>query len=338
MTTPSTIGVLDRCRRPGTALTGGQSAEAGAKEWHHIVMHDQGLHLLINLSESTGPYDDAAVRVIVMAYTDSFHSAVEVAVPAEVSMNRARLDASYGAGTRWWWQGDHYRLIVKQPQSDVDINVRLDPLADHSMLTGVSLSARERLSWFFVPRLRATGSVSIGSHRWTLTDARAYHDHNWGRFDWGGDYSWEWVSGIGEGWSMTSSRLLDGARSVLTSQYLHFESDGSTATFRDAEVSTHSEGRWRAEDAPIVPGVMRLITPSSTEDVPERMHWAARRGNNSIEAVVTPMRLARLVVPSERAVDEVVVLAEVVGRIEVDGVLDGRRISGSGDALLELLR
>lgn len=338
MTAATSLGRLDRCRRPGSSLVAADRALPGAKEWHHVVIHHQGLHLLVNLSELSGRYDHQTARVIVMAYTDSFHSAVEVAAPAAVQMKRSTLDARYGANTRWWWEHDHYRLVVHQPDSAIDIDLRLDPLAEHSMLTGVSLSSHERLSWFFVPRLRARGSVTIGADRHEIRSAPAYHDHNWGRFDWGGDYSWEWISGVSDTWSLTASRLLDGARSTLTSQYMHVEHDGRSETFRDAEISTHAEGRLRVDDVPVVPGAMRLITPSSVEDVPERMHWSARRGANRIEALIAPRRVARLVVPSERAVDEVIVLAEVIGRVEIDAMLGGRHIRDSADVVLELLR
>lgn len=365
---PST-GYLDRCRRPTPG------AHVGAKEWHHVVVYTDGLTLLVNLSETHGRYDDGTVRVVIVAHhtLDSsdggvdagWRNAVITASPHEVArrdqtMRSAMLDSPYGASARFWWDHDHYRLVIDSStthtDADIEVDLRLDPVAVASMLTGVTLapstyvasaqrvSPVEKLSWFFVPRLHATGSVRIDGHGIELHNALAYHDHNWGQFAWGGDFAWEWVSAVGDGWSVTASRLLDRTRSTLRSQFLHVEADtpdGSDpvrVTFRDPEITVTSKGRYRAENVPVVPGLLRLVTPSLTEDVPELMHWSARRGADEVAVSIAPTSIVRLAIPDEVRVDGVVVLAEAIGAATVGGQIGGVSFESDGHSILELLR
>ena len=83
---------------------------------------------------------------------------------------------------------------------------------------------------------------------------------------------------------------------------------------------------------------MRLVTPALIEDVPEMMRWRARRGDQRVDLAINPDAIARLAIPSERAVDRVVVLAEAIGDASLDAQIDGREISGKGHSILELLR
>lgn len=330
------MGHLDRCRRPGF---GARPPLAGpnAKEWHHIVVHTDELHLLINLSESETPHGSVA-RTIVMAHTDRWHNSVITADHHDVAISTSRLDARYGSSTHFWFDGDRYHVRVHDPRSHDSIEIELTPVTSASMLTGVTLSPTEKLSWFFAPRLLATGTAFVGGKRFELRQAVAYHDHNWGRFDWGGDYAWEWISVVHAEWSVTASRLLNLARTRVTSQFLQLENGTDRITFRDAEIQVVSHGRKRRADVPVVPGALRLITPSLLEDIPERMHWQARRGANQLDLELTPESIVRLVIPSERAVDDVVVLAEAVGAGTLDATLNGVPVQGRGHTIVELLR
>lgn len=334
------MGHLDRCRRPAIARphrASDRMANVFAKEWHHIVVHHDDLVLLVNLSESETAHGPVA-RVIVMAHGAQWWTDVTTAEASDVVIATDRLDARYGPNTRFRFVDGAYQLCVTHPGGRYDIELRLVPQTPGSMLTGVTLSTVEKLSWFFAPRLLATGHVTIEGTSHALTDALAYHDHNWGRFDWGGDYAWEWISVVNHDWSVTASRLMNGARSRITSQYLHIESNLGQCTFRDNEIEVESLGRRRAHDVPVVPGVMRLLTPALVEDVPDTMRWRARRGDQHVNLVINPGAIARLAMPSERAVDRVVVLAEAVGDATLGAQLGDHRLSGSGRSILELLR
>lgn len=337
------LGHLDRCRRPAIGRphrAATPAARAAAKEWHHIVVHAEDLTLLVNLSESATSHGPVA-RVVVMAHlagTEHWVASVDTVAPDQLVIATDRLDARYGAQTSFAFTEGTYHLRSSSSEHGYAIDLELTPQTPGAMLTGVTLSPDERLSWFFAPRLTASGLVSFGPNTHEVIDALAYHDHNWGHFDWGGDYAWEWISVVNADWSVTASRLMNGARTRITSQFLHLETAAGAVTFRDGEIEAVPTGRRQFDHAPVVPGAMRLLTPSLVEDVPDSMRWRARRGDNQVDLCIEPSAVARLVVPSERAVDRVVVLAEVVGNAELTATVAGNQIRGGGPTILELLR
>ena len=72
--------------------------------------------------------------------------------------------------------------------------LRFYPLARPAVASSVRLSGRERMRWLAVPRLAADGEITVSGRTFTLKNAPAYHDRNWGHFRWGEDYSWEWAT------------------------------------------------------------------------------------------------------------------------------------------------
>ena len=82
-----------------------------------------------------------------------------------------------------------------------------------------------RMSWLFVPRLRAEGWLRIGGREHRIEDDLAYHDHNWGRFWWGDDFGWTWGTILptkpGDPWSMVFLQMTDRSRLRYLSQALY---------------------------------------------------------------------------------------------------------------------
>lgn len=149
------MGHLDRCRRPAIKRAyraQDQAATALAKEWHHIVVHHDDLSLLVNLSESETAFGPSA-RVIVMAHGADWSTSVTTAKPSDVVIATDRLDARYGPDTRFSFVDGAYQLRAVDAAGGYDIDLRLVPQTAASMLTGVTLSRVEKLSWFFAPRL-----------------------------------------------------------------------------------------------------------------------------------------------------------------------------------------
>jgi hypothetical protein len=48
------------------------------------------------------------------------------------------------------------------------------------------------ISWSVAPVLRLSGRITVGGADLDLDRATGYHDHNWGRWQWGDDVGWEW--------------------------------------------------------------------------------------------------------------------------------------------------
>ncbi len=166
----------------------------GFKEWHHFVVHGRGVRLLINFSlfnEGSGADEiRLAPRVIVIAHDDNWSGAIERFDERDLNVSADLSELTIG-GNRMSVLPDGYRVTIDLPDKDIrgelhftspsrPFVVRNQPLGDG------------RINWLFVPRLRAEGWLHVNGQEHRIENDLAYHDHNWGRFWWGDDFSWTW--------------------------------------------------------------------------------------------------------------------------------------------------
>ncbi|MFO0628148.1 MAG: hypothetical protein U0325_21410 [Polyangiales bacterium] len=324
------IPEIDAWRREGRAGDG----EGAMKEWHHFVVFDRAWTLLFNLNLD-GP--DGG-RCIVVLQRDGWRA--EVLRCASPAIRRGRLDADFGdAGMRW--RDGRYEVWARRPHLALD--VALTPSSVPSLSHDISLGADARLSWCLVPQLLASGHVAWDGVTERFVDRAAYHDHNWGRFVWGGDFAWEWGCAVSEGggarWTVILARMTDATRSRTTATSVFLIRDGRCLRyFRDAE----AEFACSLDDAPPciarAPGAAALLVPDHDQDVPGTLSVRARRGDDVVDITLRSELRGQLLVPSERAVTRVVRVNEAHGRAQVRGRCADLRVEFEGPALLEVVR
>jgi len=141
---------------------------------------------------------------------------------------------------------DGYRVVIDLPGHDIrgelDLTAMSRPFAVNNQPVGDG-----RVSWLFVPRLRADGWLRIGGQEIRFEGNVAYHDHNWGRFRWGGDFGWTWgailPSGPDDPWSLVFQQMTDRRRLRCLYQALWvWRHDEPAAIFPPAAVQTRSHG------------------------------------------------------------------------------------------------
>ena len=190
----------------------------GFKEWYHFVVHRSGGRILINFSLTTKrPHGLASADT--PRHSDRASTS---AGPAIERFDNSELDVSADlsvltiAGNRMTVRPDGYRVVIDLPGHDIrgesDLTSVSRPFCINNQPVGDG-----RVSWLFVPRLRADGWVRIGGREIRLEGDAAYHDHNWGRFQWGGDFGWTWgtilPSEPDDPWSLVFQRN-DGSATV----------------------------------------------------------------------------------------------------------------------------
>jgi hypothetical protein len=197
------------------------------------------------------------------------------------------------------------------------------------------------MHWFTLPRLWCTGTVVAAGRVHELRGTPAYHDHNWGAFAWGGDYSWQWGFGLpqtlGAPWSVVFLVMRDrhghhaDVRGVFVWRHAR-----EKRLFRDREVRVSETGVWYPEHVHKVPGVMRLLVPGTASAVPARSVIAARGRGDELVCEFRPRALAQVIVPND--VDTgVTVLNETVGQLAVEGRIDGESFAFETESVVEFL-
>jgi hypothetical protein len=316
----------------------------GFKEWYHFVVQRPGWRLLVNFSlthEASHPGSSQLTpRVIVIAHDERWAGGIERFDDSELDVS-ADLSVLTIAGNRMTVLPDGYRVVIDLPEHDIrgefDFTSVSRPFCINNQPVGDG-----RVSWLFVPRLRTDGWLRIGGREIRLEGNVAYHDHNWGRFQWGGDFGWTWgtilPSEPDDPWSLVFQQMTDRRRLHCYYQALWvWRHDEPVAIFPPAAVQTRFRGvLGRAADCTL-PSPMRLVLGGEASDVPQSIEIAATRAGNTMHAQFEPQSYARLAQPSEVFLDRSVVLCETNGSARVTGSIDGEDVDFVGAGVFELL-
>jgi hypothetical protein len=316
----------------------------GFKEWYHFVVHRPGSRILINFSltseVSHAGSSRLAPRVIVIAHDERWIGAIERFDESDLDVS-AELGVLTVGGNQMTVRPNGYRVVIDLPGHDIrgefDLTSVSRPFAVNNQPVGDG-----RVSWLFVPRLRADGWLRIGRQEISYEGDVAYHDHNWGRFRWGDDFGWTWGTILPSGpempWSLVFQQMTDRRRLRCLYQALWvWRYDEPGAIFPPAAVHTRFRGLLgRAADCTLPPP-MRLILDGVASDIPERMEIAGTWAGDAVRAEFRPQSYARLAQPSEVSLDRSVVLCETNGTARVSGSINGEGIDFVGAGVFELL-
>ncbi|RKG64315.1 hypothetical protein D7V80_27380 [Corallococcus sp. CA054B] len=330
--------------RRSPSRMGGRGAH---KEWQHFLVHTEAAHLLINFSliddvRATQGRQPEVARLIVLARGEGWEGDVEHFEEAEVEVTAGRIDARFGHNTLRFIDGT-YRLSIALRDQPLAAELELVPVTLPALSVNQPLTLDRRLSWLFVPRLLARGTLRLAGRTVQVNDAPAYHDHNWGHFLWGNDFSWEWGSvlpwDMTNPWSLVHVRMADRGRSVARYQGLFLWHGGEPLrVFRDEELRVLTRGSFRKARPFSVPRVMALLAPGTAADLPETLEIAAHGGADTLELSFHPQDSARIVTPSEEHPEQVTIIHEVLGRVTAQGRVRGHSVAMEGTGVFEFIR
>ncbi len=317
---------------------------AGFKEWQHFVVHGRGVRLLINFSLNNevlaGDEVRLVPRVIVIARDEKWTGAIERFDGRALNVSPDLGGLTIG-GNRMTVTPDGYRVAIDLPDNGIRGELHFAS-ASRPFVVRNEPAGEGRVSWLFVPRLRADGWLRIGDREHRMDDDLAYHDHNWGRFRWGDDFGWTWgtilPTGPGDPWSMVSVHITDRRRLRSLSRSLYvWHRDEPAAIFRHAAVQARTHGLLdRAPDCTLPPP-MRLLLGGEVPGVPERIEITAARAGDKVRAEFRSRSYARLAHPSEVCLDRSTVLCEADGAVRASGTVNGEDFDFVGTGVFEFL-
>lgn len=192
------------------------------------------------------------------------------------------------------------------------------------------------ISWYVVPRLSVSGTLRVAASERDLSNAIAYHDHNWGRWHWGEDVGWKW--GAGE----SPSGIVVVFMSTATTR-THASSSGGTLLvdagaerrlFSGSFVRFTYTGRFTHPVRRLPGALAALHQDRRLPALPGKVVVEARDGFDDVELVFEPRAAAQLIAgdPMQPGYGFV---HEMVGSFEASGRLEGRRFQAAGLAVFE---
>ena len=190
------------------------------------------------------------------------------ATPGEPEPNKDIADRLLAA-----LQQDEFVLSAALQNRPITLSLRLKPIALPLVMRGNTPISVGSINWVVVPRLAATGIVTVDHRVYPLVDAPTYHDHNWGKWLWGHDFAWEWGFALSEdenaAWSVVFDRTTNRARSRTMELTLALWKDAEIfRVFTQREIRIQPSGYLTLERLPKFPRVMALVAPETTTDIP----------------------------------------------------------------------
>jgi hypothetical protein len=334
---------MDYFRRSPSRLSG----RAEHKEWQHFLIHTDAVHLLVNFNIiddrwAKDPRCAEVGRLIVLARQGAWDGDVERFDASEIDVASGRIDARFGRSTLRFDRG-RYLLSLSLADRPISAELELVPTTTPALSRNQPLSHDRCLSWLFVPRLVARGTITVGSTITRVDAAPAYHDHNWGHFLWGDDFSWEWGSALPwdpeNVWSAVHVRMADRGRSAARYQgFFLWRGSEPLRVFRDEEIHVVYDGHFESSRPLRIPRVMAMLSPGSASDLPRRMDILARGEGDEIHLRFEPEDVAQVMLPSEKDLEGVTVINEVIGRVTMTGRARGFDVAMEGPGVFEFLR
>ena len=319
------------------------------KEWQHFVVHTGSTSLLVNFNfVDEVEAGNAAVevpRLVVLARRRAWDGDVERFDPSEVSAVPGRVDLVLGDNSLRLERGS-YRVVIALRDRPIAAELVFTPCTVPALANNQILSRERSLSWFFIPRLSASGVISIGGELEAVDHAPAYHDHNWGRFRWGEDFSWTWGSVVPDdpedSLGVVCMRMADRGRHVSRSQSLSlWRGDAHPIVFRDRDLRIATRGQLDPgppRGRPLrLPRPMALLAPGRAHDIPAHVTFEGRSREGRVEMTFDADDLASLIVPSETDLRRVVTIHEVSGTARLRGELHGKALELEGKGVFEFV-
>lgn len=319
------------------------------KEWHHFCILGEGVRAILNLSlmrpadriGTDGAFRPSSwtARVIMMTLEDDWDGDVDTIPGAQVKATRGRLDLMMGQNSVRFEDGC-FQLSLALEKRPITLKVTLRPIA-YPLTRRNTPIGKGKISWVVVPRLAATGTLVVDRHVYRLKDAPAYHDHNWGHWHWGDDFSWQWgfalPAELSSPWSVVFDRMTDRRRgkalelklSIWKGAQLH-------RLFMHEEIDIHQEGFFTMQRLTKFPRPMALVAPELTTDVPRRFEVAAARRDDWLECRFSAGDLAQIIIPNETDLG-VTIINEVSGKLELRGRAKGEPVHMDGEGFFEFL-
>jgi len=194
------------------------------------------------------------------------------------------------------------------------------------------------ISWYVVPRLTASGSVTTGTTTIDVRRASAYYDHNWGRWHWGDDVAWEWGAFMAEspGPAIVISRTTDREHRHGSRPTLIVEQSSARRRFSGG-VTLLLEGLF---DAPLrrLPGVMAALHQDRAKpSIPRHVRIRAADGIDDIELTFTTRAAAQLIAADPFRAGYGFI-HELVGSFTIRGNLAGERCDAEGLGVFEYVQ
>ncbi|WP_091932798.1 hypothetical protein [Methanolobus profundi] len=309
-------------------------------EWHYfnVIDEEQGLEIVTTLKLNGGVSTGYSYAQVFLGYNKGIipGASVELYPITDTAFSEdtpnVRINKSWVELTP---QG--YHVYAESGDGNAVFDAIFKPMVEPVQLDAESLPGSGSMSWLVASsKMNVDGTLTVGEKTYTLKNARGYHDHNWGFWNWA-SVGWDWgqvsqtkknqqgndvgTYSISFG-NVTNSTHTDSMSSVLNV----WKNKKVAASFNDADVQiSHS----------LVSAPDYLFLPVPAEYPRQTVINATSDDGDWVNITFTAKQPVPLPIPLTPLDPGYLIIWEIIGEYEVEGVIDGKPVSFVAGGFLE---
>jgi hypothetical protein len=313
------------------------ASAAAYKDWLHLNLldHRSGAIGLVNASLHGSPEDArsrAGGAALLHLPGDGWIGNVETLGIAEANVGRTSIALEQIAVAV---DGERVLASARMPRDGLALDLTATAASDELDVELRLPLGSGWISWYAVPVLAVAGSATVAGRSLDLSQATAYHDHNWGRWHWGDDLGWEWgCFASASGLAFVLSRTTDRAHRHTSRPLLVVQGRARRRVFAGRPVALAFDGLLEAEPRRLPGSLAALHGDRAAPRLPARLHVRADDGADHVELEFRARACAQLIAadPAARGYGFV---HELVGEFAFASRLRGEGREGTGLAVVE---
>jgi hypothetical protein len=314
------------------------------KDWYHYVMFDPVTQsrLLFNICLSGRPNRGNIT-------TTAF-----LTVPEQLPYQPiASLDRFYTYGfsdtIEWDMQVKRHPLCINTGNFYLRIdNNKAEIDVDHNKsgirisINGVSVATplyipelapfgKGFIGWGLIPGVDINGTISIGSKTISVTpDWHCYHDHNYGRFNWGDDVGWTWfVASLKNSKGIKTTYVFHRSNNKAFTEVgvpflFIYENNQLKKIFLGDSVDLKWDWSASPHMPPVLPGAMASLFSDRNILMPQRISIKAADDKDYMYLEMIVQNAAEMILPDYR-IKQYTFLKEMTGYANSISLLNGKK-------------
>ena len=302
------------------------------KEWMHFCVFAHDINVLVNFSlvKERGELTPRLTLLVEQSgrWVGDIVSAESAVIrPANLNFSARNCSLNFENGI--------FHITGVIPEKEIAVNFTLTPIVSPIQTPSVNAGSG-KLRWLCIPRCDAEGNVTVGNITHQFKNAPGYHDHNWGSFEWGGNFSWRWgYFSFGSDLSVIVSRILDKQAHQVISDSFMVSSDNDLKDFRGHNVKHKQKGVLQLESNLTVPPIISLAIRSGNVSINREYEVKATNQEDALTLTFVPQSLATIGMPSGEQGIETSTISELSCTANLTGTLRGKAISCTGKGIWE---
>ena len=323
------------------------------KEWHYFNLIDEKQNLSIFCTLALNGASNSSGVLLGYRTNDGSNTSFN-AYPISIAKYSSQTpDVTIANSTVTLTPQGYFVHVVSDDGSKV-LDALFKPEAEPSLeynASGFSPIYGGNINWIVAsPKMEVNGKLIVDGKKYTLKNARGYHDHNWGYWSWG-DFGWDWgqvaqtkncLNGNDIGnYSLNFGNITDARFNLSLKSVLNVWSNREMVTTFSGKDMQVKHSNFVNVAIPLYPGA---VLPTGSFPLPLNTDvFASSKTGDYLNIKFTtelghsaPLPLS---VPVIDANGNIMVkyrlIWEMVGTYQVDGKIKGKPISYTADGFME---